>query len=57
MVAAFLCVEHRLDKMVGMKDLFGQDLTAMVKVGNCSVKSVIAASKRLCNFAARPIAH
>ena len=32
MVAALLPVKNRLDKMVGMKDLFGQDLTAMVKV-------------------------
>ena len=32
MVAAFLGVKHRLDKMVGMKNLFGQDLTAMMKV-------------------------
>ena len=32
MVTAFLLVKHRLDKMVGMKDFFGQDLTAMVKV-------------------------
>ena len=36
--------------------LFGRRLTAYEQ-GNYSVKSVIAASKNLCTFAARPFAH
>ena len=41
MVAAFLPVKHRLDKMVGMKDFFGQDLTAMVKVVHTYATAVL----------------
>ena len=32
MVAAFLPVKHRLDKMVGMKDFFSQDFAAVMEV-------------------------
>ena len=31
-VAAFLPVKHRLDKMVGMKDFFSKDFAAVMKV-------------------------
>ena len=33
------------------------DFPLLSFLGNCSVNSVIVGSKRLCNFAARPIAH
>jgi|GEM_PF-6432234 len=41
MVAALLPVKNRLDKMVGMKDLFRQDLTAMVKVVDTHAAAVL----------------
>ena len=41
MVTTFLPVKHRLDKMVGMKDFFGQDLTAMVKLVHTYATAVL----------------
>ena len=41
MVTAFLPVKHGFDKMVGMKDFFCQNLTAMVKVVHTYATAVL----------------